>query len=81
MDTLSRRMWGSSRRLGKARFVVLAGIAFSLVACSLFWLFVRLFDLGGSSSLNAFLTFLLICYGPVWSYSFWTLMERKWNAP
>lgn len=80
MDALSRKMWSNSRRLGKIRFVVCAGIAFSFVACLIFWLFVRLFGLDGSPSLNAFLAFLLICYGPVWSYSFWTAMERKWNV-
>jgi hypothetical protein len=81
MDALSKRRWGYIRRLGKGRFIVLAALLFS--ACSLFFfaLFIRIFDIHSSTSFETMLAFALICYGPVWSISFWTEMERRWRQP
>lgn len=81
MDEFTRKRWGKTRKIGKGRFVVFAGLLYSAVSIFFLALFIRIFDIETPAFLNSIMAAILIGYGPIWSYSFWTAMEDKWNQP
>jgi len=72
-------MWGNTRKLGKGRFVVLAALLHSAVSLFVFAALGRIFETHTSKAFETMLAGVLICYGPVWSISFWTEMEKRWR--
>jgi hypothetical protein len=80
MDTFSSNMWAKTRKLGKAKFIVLAALAHSTLACSIYALIIELFAIQNSPLFTLGVLALLVCFGPLWSYSFWVRMEKTWAA-
>jgi hypothetical protein len=81
VDPITRRRWGHIRKIGKGRFIVLAALLFSAVSLFIYAVFLRLFETETSKSLQLMLAATLVCYGPLWSLTFWTEMEKKWHEP
>lgn len=67
--------------MGKGRFIALAALLFSAVSLFFFAMFIRIFDLQADQSFQLMLAGVLVCYGPLWSLTFWTEMEKRWNQP
>jgi hypothetical protein len=80
MDTFSSHMWAKARKLGKAKFIVLAALAHSALACLIYVSILELFAIDNSPLFTFAVLTVLVCFGPLWSYSFWVRMEKAWAA-
>lgn len=73
--------WQKTKKIGKFKFSILYGLFFSLIASSLFILFIEFGTQKEISLDHFFIIGILIILGPIWALSYWNGMNKKYNKP